>query len=373
MKNQIRTSSNEIQRLIQEAIRARKNSVFSTDSEAGKEYKEMGYERPDSDRKLKDGWELKDFGTTGEPWKDNEESIWDKDSKRDKFARDEFGEEEKHGRMYDENPEGEENLYFGDPDMESDDEDEGLYERRQLPKRISLSESQLREFISYSVAQLLKESRPIYMKRNGEEKYEGEDGGIYGNNKITIEPDIDDQIDDQTYDALDFLGIMPLKVDVSFSVSEGMKGDRYMTQDDPDEYKVTGWKIEGIEKLEKYPQFKSIIEELVKDYMENDFDIEEEVSNMMSYGKLEEGNEYDDEDENDDEEEEDDDDFGGGWDASINRRSHEGTKSLEKELEKNKKNKGMMAHFPGKKKSEGSEIAGLDEGRRHRKNKYWRK
>ena len=318
MKKQIRTSSNEIQRLIQEAIRARKNSVFSTDSEAGKKYKEMGYERPDSDRKLKDGWELKDFGTTGEPWKNNEESAWDKDSKRDKFAMDEFGEEEKYSRMYDENPEGEENMYFGDPDMESDDEEEGIYERRQLPKRVSLSESQLREFISYSVAQLLKESMPIYMRRNGEVEYEGEDGSPYGGDSIVIQPD---ELEEYVPEDLE----LP-KIRVYYDVTEGMKGDGYMQPDDPDEYEVTDWEV--INK-EKYPPE---VLEAIKNYMENDFDIEEEVSGH----RLWEEKEKDDDD--------DECDYGGGWDASFNKRATDRPK-----IDHEKNGRGHLAHFPGKK------------------------
>ena len=108
-KKQIKVSAEDVKGLIREALDMLGNQrypegVFSTDSEEGEKYKELAksYERPDSDRRLKDGFELKDFGTSGEPWKDNPESIWDSDEKRDKIARDEFGDKEKEGKMYDE-------------------------------------------------------------------------------------------------------------------------------------------------------------------------------------------------------------------------------------------------------------------------------
>lgn len=120
-KRQIKVSSDYIRALIREEIDASgynryPESVFSTDSEEGQNYKET-------------------------------------DKKRDMIARDEFGDEEKEWKMYDENPEGEENLHFGDPDLEQSDEDEDIAGINE----VKLNENQMRKFISYSVARILQE------------------------------------------------------------------------------------------------------------------------------------------------------------------------------------------------------------------------
>ena len=104
-KKQIKVSADSIRALIREELDSLGNqrypeSVFSTDSEEGERYKEISksYERPDSDRVLKDGHSIMDYPATGEPWRDHWHSIWDKDAKRDKLARDEFGDEEEESK-----------------------------------------------------------------------------------------------------------------------------------------------------------------------------------------------------------------------------------------------------------------------------------
>lgn len=71
----------------------------------------------------------------------------------DERMRELFGDKEKEGKMYDENPEGEENLYFSDPDLEEPDEDEDIAGINE----VRLNEEGLRNFISYSVAKILQE------------------------------------------------------------------------------------------------------------------------------------------------------------------------------------------------------------------------
>ena len=169
------------------------------------------------------------------------------------------------GRSLDDN----ENLWQGDDELEEPDEE--INERRQ----IRLSEGQLREFVSYSVARLLKEAvgRDIYLS-NGE--YDGYEEDEYGTDSFVFEPDIDKYLDD----SIDFPEYP--KVKVYYTKSEGMKGDGYMQPDDPDTYDLDFWEIVNQNGM---PQ------EVIKateQYMENDFDLEEEAANheMMNESRL---------------------------------------------------------------------------------------
>jgi hypothetical protein len=180
-----------------------------------------------------------------------------------------YGDEEEESRAYDENPEGEENLYFGDPDLEQDDEDgmTGINE-------IRLNEENFRKFVSYSVARILKESyygRPIF-DRHGE--YDGSEAGSYGENSYVFEPDIEKYIDSEDFEDVPFP-----QVKVYFTKTEGMKGDGYLQPDDPDEYELESWKL--LDK-EKYPRE---IVDAVERYMENDFDLEDSVASNLFEGK----------------------------------------------------------------------------------------
>ena len=88
-------------------------------------------------------------------------------------------------------------------------------------KQIKLNEAQLREFISYSVARILKED--------------------YGYNTIKIEPDLDKYLDEleQGNDESDAFvrklmeyDVWPVRVRIIYSVTKGMKGDNYLVPDD---------------------------------------------------------------------------------------------------------------------------------------------
>lgn len=139
-------------------------------------------------------------------------------------------------------------------------------------KQIRLSEENLRNFISYSVAKLLKEGwRPFYDKHG---EWDGDEYTSYGSDSFVFEPDIDRYLDDDA----DFPEYP--KVRVEYTKTEGMKGDGYSQPDDPDEYTLDGWDIVNKENL---PQ--EVIE-AVKMYMKNDFDLEEEV--VAHEGYLEE-------------------------------------------------------------------------------------
>jgi hypothetical protein len=141
-------------------------------------------------------------------------------------------------------------------------------------RQITLNEEKLREFISYSVARLLKEAygKPIY-DRHGE--YDGYEDTKYGSDSFVFEPDIDKYLSDE----VDFPEYP--KVKVYFTRTEGMKGDGYMQPDDPDEYKLDSWEIVNQEGMT--PEVMNA----VKQYMENDFDVEEAAN---EHGNLYEEN-----------------------------------------------------------------------------------
>jgi hypothetical protein len=157
--------------------------VFSTDSEEGEAFKERAkkYDKPKGDevvwnqreRKLKDA----EDNVTGAKWADTYDALWDTDRKLDKMMRDEFGDEEAEGQLYDK-PFGDmddiENQWDDEPgyeEKEDDDEDiAGINEGK-----IRLTEEGLRKFVSYSVAKLLKEANlGVTTHFNGESSFKPE-------------------------------------------------------------------------------------------------------------------------------------------------------------------------------------------------------
>ena len=141
-------------------------------------------------------------------------------------------------------------------------------------RQIVMSEEKLRNFISYSVAKLLKEAygKPIY-DAHGE--YDGYEDTPYGSDSFVFEPDIDKYLGDD----VDFPEYP--KVRVYFTRTEGMKGDGYLQPDDPDEYELDSWEI--VNQGGMTPEVMNA----VKQYMENDFDVEEAAN---EYGNLYEEN-----------------------------------------------------------------------------------
>ena len=140
--------------------------------------------------------------------------------------------------------------------------------------RIKLTEEGLRNFVSYSVARILKESyygRPIF-DRHGE--YDGSEAGSYGEDSYVFEPDIEKYIDSEDFEDVPFP-----QVKVYFTKTEGMKGDGYLQPDDPDEYELDSWTL--LDK-EKYPRK---IVDAVEKYMENDFNLEDSISSNLYEGK----------------------------------------------------------------------------------------
>ena len=211
-------------------------------------------------------------------------------------------------------------------------------------QQIVLSEEKLREFISYSVARLIKEAygKAIY-DRNGE--YDGAEESDYGEDSFVFEPDIDQYLRDE----VDFPS--PIKVEVSFTRSEGMKGDGYMQPDDPDDYELGSWRILNRDVPE---EFQQDVLNAVKQYMENDFDIEEAANEHGNLYEENRGAKVH---------------FNGGgfkpknpyenmtWDeyCAAKKKEREDDKEKEDNPDKKKdreKNRGIMTHIPGKKEDD---------------------
>ena len=259
-KKQIKISQNDIKRMIKEAIDAAgytrfPDGVFSTDSDE------------ENDLRVK-----MNKNVTGEKWEDNPESRFDSHEKRDKVARDKYKDEKEDSDRF-EKPFGEfddeiENQWVDEPsyaDEPDDDEIAGIDESR----KIRLNEKQLREFVSYSVAKLLKEGlRPFYDKYDGFDRYAYTP---YGNDSFVFNPDIDKYLSDD----IDFPEDPEVKVE--YEKIAGMKGDGYLQPDDPDEYILKSWDI-----VNKEGQPQEVIE-AVKMYMENDFDLAGEAIEHEMY------------------------------------------------------------------------------------------
>ena len=220
-KKQIKLTQDSIRRMISEAIKSYSfngegfndepddkfdahgnpkypGGIFSTDSEEGEAFKERAkkYDKPEDNEliwnqregKLKDA----EDNVTGAKWADTYDSLWDTGEKLDKMARDEFGDEEEEGQRYDK-PFGDlddtENQWADEPGYEEEDEDDNIAGLNE--GKITLTEEGLRNFISYSVAKLLKEGyRPIYRSLgNGDYDYDGDewDGRPDSNGSTEIE------------------------------------------------------------------------------------------------------------------------------------------------------------------------------------------
>lgn len=199
-------------------------------------------------------------------------------------------------------------------DEDDEDEDEGYpYDKcpkneTTSPKQIKLSENQLREFVSYSVTKLLKEAlgRPIY-DRNGE--FDGYEGGKYGANtmKLSFSPDegkdmewaIESVIDEGNYPGLTmdmfldggrYEDIWPIPIEVSYNISQGMKGDGYLQPDDPDEAEITGWEVLNPNSLNIPDELVGFIKDALNRYMEDEDALKERAFENEAHGIYEEAN-----------------------------------------------------------------------------------
>ena len=180
-KKQIRVTAEEVRNLIKEELDASgykryPEGMSSTEFSKNDEYEKNRPEELDM-------------------WKNNPESSEDTDKKRDMFARDEFKDEKEESDRY-EKPFGDlddiENQWDSEPGYEENDDDDDDDIAGISEGKVTLSEQGLRNFISYSVARILKEGyRPIYRSLgNGDYDYDGDewDGGpnSYGSTEIEL-------------------------------------------------------------------------------------------------------------------------------------------------------------------------------------------
>lgn len=102
---------------------------------------------------------------------------------------------------------------------------------------------------------------------------------------MTIEAyDIDEYIEDALgFDETDTFveelsnyNMWPVKIVVNFNGTEGMKGDGYLTPDDPDKYEITDWNIVGENEIQD-EGLRNTLKQIVETYM-SDFDIEDYLS-----------------------------------------------------------------------------------------------
>ena len=290
-KKQIRLTEADIKALVKEAIQDKLGGVFSTDDPKAADA--VRNDRNDYDAWYGEDWESKknreDLANLIDKRANGEIAELDPiNNKKYMAGANMESEPEKEESERFDRPFGDlddtENLWRGDPNLEEPEEDEdeiaGLNERRQ----IRLSESQLRDFVSYSVRKILSESlgRPMY-DANGQ--YDGQDDYPYGSDSFVFEPDLEGYLRPD----LDF-GEMP-KVRVYYTKTEGRKGD-YMTPDDPDTIELDNWEIVSPDKS----QLPKEVLSAVYKYMD-DFDIEAEYENHPELNE--------------------------GWDDSIRKRNDE--------------------------------------------------
>lgn len=256
-------------------------------------------------------------------------------------------------------------------------------------KRISLNENDMRRFISYSVARLLKEAygRPIF-DRHGE--YDGSEYSRYGSDSTEVEFDpfenddmmavfekvlesgkyqglTKEMFDD--YESGEYGRIWPLRVRVEYRVNKGMRGNGYDTPNDPDEIKVTGWELVSAPNI-KDQTIRDFLTEVINTYFkEGHYDAENELSDIAGLNEGYDGrvvhfgskeseeaadrvkNPYKKED--------------GSfytWDeyCEMKRKEREDRKEKDKlhtlnypdEKKDREKNKGIMTHIPGEKEDD---------------------
>lgn len=156
-KKQIKITQDDLRKLVRESIQDKLNGVFSTDDPKAADAVRNDFDAYDA------------YYGEGSGTKKNREDLANLIDKRangedaeldlpnyNRFEMDdELGDRKEEAEMYEKNPEGEENLLVGDPNLEEPDiEPYEMYE----DKQVRLNEAQLREFVSYSVSRLLKEA-----------------------------------------------------------------------------------------------------------------------------------------------------------------------------------------------------------------------
>ena len=147
---------------------------------------------------------------------------------------------------------------------------------------LTINESQLSNAIMSVLREWYGRGKENFLS-NGES--DGYDDSRYGNGTVTIEAyDLDEYIEDALgFDESDTFvqelsnyNMWPVKIVVNFNGTEGMKGDGYLTPDDPDKYEITDWNIVGENEIQD-EGLRNTLKQIVETYM-SDFDIEDYLS-----------------------------------------------------------------------------------------------
>lgn len=161
-------------------------------------------------------------------------------------------------------------------------------------RQIKISESKLHDFVSYSVARLLKEAIGRELTYNGD--FDGYDEGKYGSGtlKLNFDPYEDDNmkwavesvIDEGNYPDLSldmfleggqYEGIWPIPLQIRYNVSQGLKGDGYLQPDDPDEIEVTRWDVLNPRALNVPDGLKRFVSDVLNRFIEEEDIIKEYI------------------------------------------------------------------------------------------------
>lgn len=313
-KKQIRINEATIKALIREAIQDKLNGVFSTDdpeaaeavrndTDPNDDWWGEGYSTKKNREDLANLIDKRSGGEDAElPLIHSRGDDWDDEYFEN--AAEEKAESDRFDKPFGDLDDFENEYPDGSDSVDGDDEFQNESRKR---RQIRLSEAKLREFVSYSVAKLLREmkGRDLY-DRNGE--FDGSEDADYGTDSFVFEPDIDEYLDED----LEFPEYPQVRV--YYTKTQGMRSRDRDIPDDDDSYQLDSWEIINPQGM---PQE---VLEAVKYYMENDFDIEE-AANSGSIAGLNEG-----------------------WDTSFSERCH---KWNEEHPIDHEKNKGACAHFPG--------------------------
>lgn len=139
--------------------------------------------------------------------------------------------------------------------------------------QLRLSESQLREFVSYSVARLLRESRYLRAEEYGPGEMEIELDPWTGDFDRAVEETMREAGLDE--DWLDDRDPFPVTVKVRYTVSPGSGRDYTLDlPGSPDEPEVTGWEIMT---PPDDPETREFVEKAVSRYMDGTFNLEDEL------------------------------------------------------------------------------------------------
>lgn len=305
-KKQIKITQDDLRKLVRESIQDKLNGVFSTDDPKAAEAVrndfdpyDFYYGEDDSTRRSKETLaNLIDKRANGEDAEldlPNRGFVRGGSAEMIRDAEPNKEESELYNKPFGDFDDTE-NQWESDPDLEEPEDEEEIYEGRQ----VRLKEGQLREFVSYSVSRLLREAFGRELMHNGD--FDGYAESKYGQNSTIIEFDpMDDDDMEAAFESVlaepEYAGkinpetldnVWPIKVKVSFSNSREEGGDDGEWLENTE---VDDWNID----MSRVPEeFKEIVFKVIENYFNggyfspNDMLSEEENKGILThFGKKE--------------------------------------------------------------------------------------